>query len=358
MKKTVITTSLEEDLKGLGISMDEDQIALSGVLTEESDGDEQDEGCDTPGEKKRSKGKGRGEAHGDGKGPIGVPVGEKGKGKGEDEDEEEEEDEEGKDKKDKKESNDALDGPDVTPELFERIMALPFDNLEVEDVEELLEKLKGKNLPKDNEALKESAEKVVKYLLQEVAAKRQRRFKAGKVSKKKSFQCPPGTRQDPKNPRRCVRAAKAAGGAGELHKERRKKKLWGRTGAGKKSERKSERVSKRRHTEEMTPSESFARELGTILEERVENTLTVRDELMERIQRIFIMLCEEFENEAVTEVFEEAFEPLVVAWDSGRLDEDVMEVPEFMGMIEPALTLIHKSIDRLDREDRGELGNG
>jgi len=353
MRKTVITTSLDEDLKDLGLTLpDDQQAALSGILTEGDEG--QEEGCDTPGEKKRSKGKGRGEARGDGKGPIGVPVGEKGEGdEGEDEDEGDEDGKKGK-KEGKKESIDPLDGPDVTPELFERIMGLPFDNLEAEDVEEILERLKQKNLPKGDEALRESAEKVVKYLMQEVAAKRTRRFKGGKVSKKKSFQCPPGTRQDPKNPRRCVRAAKAAGGAGELHRERRKKKLWGRTGTGKKSERKSERMAARRPTKK----ESFALELGAILEERTEDTMTVRDELMERVQRIFVMLCEEFDTEAVTEIFEEAFEPLGVAWDSGRLDEDVMEAPEFMGMIEPALALIHKSIERLDREDKGDLGNG
>ena len=36
-----------------------------------------EEGCETPGEKIRSKGKGRGAAVGRGKGPIGVPIGDK-----------------------------------------------------------------------------------------------------------------------------------------------------------------------------------------------------------------------------------------------------------------------------------------
>lgn len=33
----------------------------------------EDDGCETPGEKIRSKGQGKGEGHGKGKGPIGVP---------------------------------------------------------------------------------------------------------------------------------------------------------------------------------------------------------------------------------------------------------------------------------------------
>lgn len=42
----------------------------------QAQGEEDGEGCDTPGMKKRSKGKGRGLARGKGKGPMGVPAGE------------------------------------------------------------------------------------------------------------------------------------------------------------------------------------------------------------------------------------------------------------------------------------------
>ena len=253
------------------------------------------------------------------------------------------------------EDEDPLCAESVNDELFDRIEALPYDKMESEDIDEVLEGLKEKKLPDDaSDELKARAEKIVDFLISEAAAKRMRRFKAGDMAKKQSFQCPQGLRQDPKNPRRCIRAAKAVGGAGKLAKEGRKKKRWGKSGAGKKSTRKSERWAARRHEGLVSP---FARELGGLLEDANEQQMDVRDEILDRIGNILEMLSEEFLDAAVTDIFIEAYEPIAESWSSGRLDEDVMDEEEFKDMVRPVVALITKSLDRIDSQDRGELGN-
>jgi hypothetical protein len=252
---------------------------------------------------------------------------------------------------------DPLDAPDVNDQLFDAIMGLPYESMSEEDVQEVIDALKEKTLPEDaDDVLKTRAEEVVDHLINEVAAKKTRRHKAGSMGKKASFQCPEGTRKDPgdKTGRRCVRAAKAAGGAGKLAKESRKKTRWGKSGSGKKSARKSGRWAARR--EDINES-SFARELNSLLEEHQEEQSSVRDEVLGRMSYIFELLHEEFLDEAVTRIFAEASDPIFAAWDSGRLDEDVMSEDEFMAEIKPMLTLITKSLDRIDRTESGELGN-
>ena len=82
---------------------------------------------------------------------------------------------------------------------------------------------------------------------------------------------------------------------------------------------------------------------------------TVRDELLDRVGSIVEMLSEEFVDEAVTRIFEAAYEPVAASWEAGRLDEDVMDEDEFIAEIKPMLTLIHKSLGKIGAE--GELGN-
>jgi hypothetical protein len=60
-------------------------------------------------------------------------------------------------------------------------------------------------------------------------------------------------------------------------------------------------------------------------------------------------------DEAVTRVFGDAYEAVEASWEAGRLDEDIMDEDEFMAEIKPVLTLIHKSLDRIQGE--GGLGN-
>jgi len=245
------------------------------------------------------------------------------------------------------EGYDPLEDPDVNFELFESIMALPFESMDEDDVNEIIEALKEKNLPDDaSDELKERAEEIIDHLL-EVVGKRIRRARAGKMSKKKSIQCPEGTRKDPKDKsgRRCVRAAKAAGGAGKLKKMARKKKRWSKSGLGKKSARKSSRWAARR--EDVNVS-SLALELNSLVEDVQSEKETVRDDIMESVANIMLLIHEEFLDDSVTEVLVNTYESIDAAWESGRLDEDVMDEDEFIAEIKPALMLIHRSMDKIE----------
>lgn len=276
---------------------------------------------------------------------LGIPLSEGSCGaKGmEDEGEDEMDDEE--DGEDYEESrHDPMDGPFVTHVLFDRIMALPYENLAAEDIERVIEALKTKRIPRNLSGIQERAEDVARTLLSEVAAKRQRRFKAGGMSKKLTKVCPQGYRKDAKG--QCVRSQIAVGGAGKLAKMARKTKLWAKTGAGKKSAKKSERYAARR-------GEEFAVELEHLLGEQTERSMSVRDEILGRIGNIVEMITHEFDDESVAEVFEAAMDPVVASYEAGRLDEDVMDVDAFMAEIRPVMALISKSLDRLDRDGLG-----
>jgi len=248
-----------------------------------------------------------------------------------------------------------LDSKVVNESMFDAIMDLPFENLEAEDIDAVLNGLKMKVLPnRAHESLKNRASEVVDFLVSEAVAKRTRKAKAGSMAKKAVFQCPPGTRKDPNDPngRRCIRAAKAAGGAGKLAKQSRKKAKWMKSGAGKVSSRKSARWAARRGESDES---LFALELKGLMEDVQSQNESVRDELLDHIGNIIELLSEEFNDEAVTRVFEDACESLDSSWEAGRLDEDVMDEDEFIAEIKPVLTLIHKSLDRI--QGNGGLGN-
>lgn len=252
-------------------------------------------------------------------------------------------------------AEDPYDGKFVTTELLERIQGLPFENLTEDDCDELLDGLKEKELPEGDDALSDLAEETVRLVI-EKKAERKRRFKAGKMSKKKGFQCPEGFRQESgagATPR-CVPAHKAAGGMGKLNREARKKTKWGKTGAGVKSTKKSDRWAGRREGvgESVSP---FAAELGAIMEGVDEQVASVRDDLMERIENIFILLGEEFGDASVSEVYGEALEGLLESYEIGRLDESVMDEDEFVAEVSPLVTMMRKSLAKI--MDAEELGN-
>jgi hypothetical protein len=316
-RKKTVTTTLEEDFKEIGVVLDPtEQAGLSGILTE--DGDEPNptaplEYVETPEEIS-----------------AGTSVEEN--------------------------ENDPIDGPIVTRELLERVSKLPFENFEESDFDELLDELKTKALPDGDDELREMAETVVKKILDEKVGTRMRRAKSHSMGRKVSFQCGIGFRTDPNDPtgKRCVRAAVAAGGKGKLTKEARKKRLWGRGGKGMHSKKVSARWRARRESVDGLIS-PFAAELASLTEASAQEQESVRDEIMGRIARIFHMLHEEFLDPAVTEVYENVYEELDESWEAGRLDEEVMESEDFIAEVKPALNLIIKSLDRLDRIDKGEL---
>jgi len=256
---------------------------------------------------------------------------------------------------------DALDGPVVTNELFDRIEALPFDTLEAEDFEALLGQLSEKEVPDDDEALVSRAGEIVKKLKEGVAA-RQRRFKSGSTARKVSFQCPSGQRAVDTGASggkpQCRPSHIVAGGMGKLNKESRKKTKWARGGKGRMSAMRSGRVEKRRkgmrRESEMSP---FAMELMQVTEgvNSFEAGSGLRDEVVGRMVSIIEFLNEEFCDESVAQIYDDAVEGLIESYEHGRLDEDVINDADFIKELNPVIELIVKSFAKVESEDG--LGN-
>jgi len=82
--------------------------------------------------------------------------------------------------------------------------------------------------------------------------------------------------------------------------------------------------------------------------------LGVRDEIIERVVLIFELLSEEFADQSVFEIYEDAVNTMIDTYEAGRLDEDVMGEDEFIAELEPVLSLITKSLEKLEE---GDLGN-
>lgn len=252
--------------------------------------------------------------------------------------------------------DDPIDGVFVTKELFDRIEALPFDAMEESDYADILSELGEKKIPDGDDALREQAERVV-VMLKEGVASRQRRFKSGSTARKVSFQCPAGQRavQTGGGGRpQCRPSHVVAGGMGQLRKESRKKKKWSRGGKGTMSKVRSARVDKRRSAmrgegvisplavELMQVSEGISGDVAP----------TVRDEIVERIVSIFEFLNEEFLDASVAQIYEDSISEMIDAYEVGRLDEDVMDESEFISELEPVISLITRSLEKLE-EDQG-----
>lgn len=255
--------------------------------------------------------------------------------------------------------DDPIDGPMVTKELFARIRALPFDNMVAEDFEELLSELGEKTVPDEDSDLIEEAKDIL-GLLKEGAATRTRRFKAGKTSRKTTFQCPQGYRavkvgKGGGRPK-CVPSHIAAGGMGKLNKISREKKKWARSGAGGMSKMRSARAEKRRaglgggKTEDFS---SLALELMSINESENITESTDRENIINRVSNIFSLLSEEFMDSTVTDLYEDAMSNMLEMHSAGRLDEDVANEDEFIAAIKPTIALITRSFEKIE----GGLGN-
>lgn len=254
------------------------------------------------------------------------------------------------------EGQDPFDGEYVTKELFDRIEALSMDDLEEEDIQKILDGLAEKKIPDNDSDILERAEKIV-AVLQEAKATRQRRFKAGSTARKISFQCPPGMRAVSKDGGVpiCRPAHIVAGGMGKLAKEGRKKRKWRRGGKGVVSQMRSVRAEKRRKGLRQEDSIStFAEELLQIAEDvSTGSTRTVRDEIIERVINIIDLLNEEFMDDDVADIYTEEVNSIIDTYEAGRLEEDVMDDEEFIAELNPILTIISKSINRLDDGGQG-----
>ncbi|MFA4971370.1 MAG: hypothetical protein WC683_02070 [bacterium] len=265
----------------------------------------------------------------------------------EDEPDPDEEEEEDDDEEYDESVHDPIDGPFVTPALFDRIEALPFDALSEEQVGQLIENLKAKRIPSNIPGVRERATAVAERLMGEAMGKRTRRYKAGSMSMQASYVCKKGYRKkDPKDPKSpCIRSAQAVGGSGKLARITRTSGRWA-MGKGRKSVAKSERLAGRRHPKGQTSE--FAVELENLLSESVEKPQDVRNEILEHVDNVIDLLAQEFDDVAVTEVFNEAVAPLASSYEAGRLDEAVMAPDAFLAELRPVVALITRSLDRLD----------
>lgn len=306
MKHRVVLTSLEEDLKKLGLNIDESCVGEGCKDTSEEDDEEDDE----------------------------------------DDEDDDEDDEEGDEKQESLDYGDDF----ITHKELDDILSLPVDAMTESECQELYDIVKSKRMNSTDSSIVEKVERVINFL-QEAAPTRIRRFRAGKTSRRKSFQCPQGFRAvkvgDGKGRPRCVPAHIAAGGMGVLRKIARKKKKWARSGKGKMSFRRSDRAERRRGS---IRQESFMSPIAMELSNLMESTVvtSVRDDIIERVSNIMLCLAEEFTDRAVTELYEDAFSGVADMYAAGRLDEDVLNESEFIAAIEPCLTLITSSCDRLD----------
>lgn len=352
--------SLDEDFKALGLISEGEAVSLSFLdegkkPKEEPEEESEEEDPEEPAEEAKKKA-----CEGDDC-SAGSDVPPKSKKEGDEEDDEEEdEEEEDEEKEEKKEDeDDALDSPEVNMEMLDAIAGLPISEMDTDDIADVLEALKTKVLPDGDDKLAERAEEIVDVLVMEAVAKKTRRAKAGSMAKKASFQCPEGTRKDPEDPggRRCVKAAKAVGGRGKLLRQDRGKLRWSEKGAGKKSQKKSDRWAARREDETVSP---FALELAGLLENddvQVEDAVTIRGEIIDRIGSIMEMLHEEFLDENVTSVMEGVYECIVDAMEEGTLDESAMDEDAFIAELKAPLQLIAKSLGQIEQNEGSELGN-
>lgn len=257
-------------------------------------------------------------------------------------------------------TEDPLESEFVNKELFDRIDGLNHDALMAEDYEELIDELSKKKLPDGDDDLRENAERIVR-MLQEGAAKRQRRFKKLSTARKMAFRCPEGQRAMGGGDGRptCRPAHQVAGGVGKLSRESRKKKKWVRSGSGKVSKRRSTRAAARRqHFREDGVLSPLAQELLQVQESSTtEESMGVRDEIVDRIVNIFELLNEEFTDKSVTGIFEDEVSRIVDAYEHERLEEDAMDDNEFVAELDSALKLITKSLSMLEDKDGEKLGN-
>lgn len=234
---------------------------------------------------------------------------------------------------------DPIDGSMVTGELLDRILALDFDELEEEDFDELLSGLAKKELPEGNPRLKARTEEVVEALIEGRIMKILKR--GGKGFK---------------------RIVKKTGGVAV--KAARKLKKYFRTAGGKKSKRKKKRVAKKSRARRFAKQTAAKRkrmasdvavELESMLSESVAGSMTDRDEIMQSIADIFDLLEADFADTEVGAVLDECLNPLVEAANSGAITEDNMDEDEFMGLVKPALTLIARSLEKLEEQDDDDL---
>ena len=260
---------------------------------------------------------------------LGMPMSEASKPKPEEPEDDDEEDGEDYDES----RHDPIDGPFVTPALFDRIMALPFESLDDEQLAQVVEGLKSKRIPRNIPGIVEQAEVVARTLTEKMKSI----IWKGK-RKRITIDMSPEAKQARRERRRTSRRKRS-----QLKRQRIR---TGRKTSAKMAAKRTAKVHQRL-------GDDFAVELEHLLAENQSRRETAREEILGRIDDIVDLIEDEFDDDNVTMIFNEAIEPISASYSAGRLDEDVMNVDSFLAEIRPVMALISKSVDRIERIDLG-----
>jgi len=232
--------------------------------------------------------------------------------------------------------SDPIDGKFVTRELLSRIVNLPMDTMEEADFDEILEGLKTKDLPEDDEELANLAEAVVEQLV-EGKLQKIRQAKGGfKRKAKAGFQMKGG---------KIKRIA-----TGERITKRRERKKYMR-GKGKVLAKRWQRTVGKRHGKRLAhrkplSASTLALDLGSLMaESRHGETFAPA---VERLARIFNLLDEQIADADVCRIMEET-------WNSfeDSITEDTTE-DSFMESIRPCLMLVKRCLEHIEKQDQEE----
>lgn len=241
-----------------------------------------------------------------------------------------------------------IDGPIVTEEMLRRFAALPFGVMEDSDFDAVIADLKSKTLPADaSPELRKLAEDTAVALLEAARKKKKIKKALQKSAKRTIMACTdPDKHWDPKK-KACV--AKT----GKYIVKRRVKTR--EAGRGIQATHTSQRQRKKKAKGIVSGDERFADRLDMLLREsrgsapRAESG--IRDEILERIDRIFGLIDEEFMDESVADVLLRAMEDLDEKAEAGVLAEDAMSEEDFIAALAPALKLIRASFDKIHEQD-------
>jgi hypothetical protein len=291
------------------------------------------------------------------------------------------------------EAHDPIDGPVVTRELFNRIAALPFESMSVEDVDALLEELGKKDLPEGDAALTARAQEVVEMLLrtkgklEEGMAFRTFGAKSGKMvtkhrqtgtaGRKARLQAKKYRRTHKSQIKRATKKMQAKSWFKRVQKLRAAK-------MGSKTDKIAAKpIRKLLGAGKRGPVSGFG-SLGASADSEIANDLRsvrhesrvqagIRAEIVERLNNIFALMSEMYDSTEVDAVLEEALIPVIERANAGTLVEDALNEDEFVATLAPCFNLVTRVMEAIengevdfdylgeeveeDDEDEDESGN-
>jgi hypothetical protein len=278
-------------------------------------------------------------------------------------------------------SDDPIDGPVVTRELFNRMAALPFERMSADDCDALLEELKAKDLPEGDDALRARAEEVVGLILRHRSAleeasmmrygkgsMRKIRVKKhlGAKARKEHMAAKKYRRTHKTQIRKSMKKMERKAILQKVRMLRAKKS--NKALGGIKPMRKLMGVGSRGPISSLAASaeSEIARDLRSVLSESRVQAHGVRAEVVERLNAIFALISEMYASEDVNAVLEEAFAPVVDRASAGSLTEDTLDDAEFVSVLTPCLNLVTKVMESVETGDvdfdflgeDDDLGNG